>query len=89
MGTQNLDSERFKLILKLDTDLECSLTTKGYVNRVWALVDDDFADELGGYRKKIYFVCESLGGLDSCNIWVDEDCVYILLLEGFDGLFDC
>lgn len=49
-------------------------------------MDDDFADELGGYREKVNFVCESLGCLDGGNIGVDEDCVYIFLLESFDGL---
>lgn len=86
LGTQNLDSKRFKLVFKLDTDLECSLATKCHVDRVWALVDDDFANELGGYWEKVDFVRESLGGLDSGDIGVDEDCVYIFLFESFNGL---
>lgn len=49
-------------------------------------MDDDFTDELGSYWEKVDFVREPLGGLDSCNIWVDEDCIYIFLLESFDGL---
>ena len=50
MGTKDLDSKSFKLVLELDTDLESGLATEGNINSVRALVVDDLANEFGVNR---------------------------------------
>ncbi|KAI6769203.1 hypothetical protein HG531_010307 [Fusarium graminearum] len=85
-GTKDLDTEGLELVLELDTDLEGSLSTKGDIDGIGTLVLDDLADEVGVDRKEVNLVGQTLGGLDSGDVGVDEDGVDALLLQGLDGL---
>lgn len=85
-GTEYLDTEFAKLVLELDTDIQGGLTTESTVDTIGLLVLDDFEHKFGGDGKEVNLVRETLGGLDSGNIGVDEDGVDTFLLQSLDGL---
>lgn len=49
-------------------------------------MEDYFADEFGSYGEEVDFIGEAFGGLDGCDVGVDEDCVDSFFFEGFDCL---
>jgi hypothetical protein len=85
-STENLDAKLLELVLELDTDREGGLSTESAVDGIRTLLDDDLADELGVDGQEIHLVGETLGGLDSCNVGVDQDGVNALLFQSLDGL---
>jgi len=84
--TKDLDTKGLKLILELDTDLEGSLSTESDIDGIGTLVLDDLSDKVGVDRKEVNLVSQSLGGLNSGNVGVDEDGVDALLLQSLDSL---
>ncbi|KAF3384345.1 hypothetical protein F1880_003105 [Penicillium rolfsii] len=85
-GTQDLDTKAFKLILELNTDLKGGLTTEGDVNGIRTLVFDNLANKVGVHRKEVDLISQTLGGLNSGNVGVDQDGVDAFLLQRLDGL---
>lgn len=85
-STEYLDTEFGKLVLELDTDVQGGLTTESTVDTIGLLVLDDFEHKFGGDGKEVNLVRETLGGLNSGNVRVNEDGVNTFLLQGLDGL---
>jgi hypothetical protein len=85
-GTEDLDAKLLKLVLELDTDRECGLSTESAVDGIRTLLDDDLADEFGVDGQEVDLVGETLGSLDSRNVGVDQDGVNALLFQSLDGL---
>ena len=85
-STEDLNAELGKLILELDTNLEGGLSTEGDVDGIRRLVLDDLTDEVGSDWEEVNLVGETGRGLDSGNVWVDENGVDALLLQCLDGL---
>lgn len=85
-STEDLDAKLLELVLELDTDRECGLSTEGAVDGVGTLLLDNLADELGVDGQEVDLVGETLGGLDSRDVRVDQDGVDALLFQSLDGL---
>lgn len=37
-------------------------------------------------RQEVDFICQAFGGLDSCNVWVDQHSLDILFLQSLNSL---
>lgn len=89
--TENLDTESLQHthLVELDTDVQGTLSTEGEQNTIWSLLFEDVCNIVRSDWQEIDLVGEMVGGLDGCDVGVDEDGVDVALFEGFDGLGSC
>ncbi len=89
----NLSTQHLNLILgqnavllQSHTAVQCGLTTECKQDCIGTLLGNHLLYKERSYRIEINSVSNTLAGLNSCNIGVDEDGLNALLLKCLEGL---
>ena len=73
-------------LCKFDATVEGRLSPETEKDTIGLFFGDNFLEKVRPYRNRIHLVRELLVRVNSCNIWIDDDCSNPLFSKGLDCL---